>query len=110
MWGQMKKKCCRTIHGNTMEKWKIIKINQIKIGQAKGRLMETDDGVGEPKRGMNCGETKGKAKATFALLGSTQRLSWDARVLLEHDGNALVLGKRRTDRYEKVVWSNIGMG
>lgn len=102
MWGQMKKKCCRTIHGNTMEKKKIrIKINQIKIGQAKGRLMETDDGVGEPKRGMNCGETKGKAKATFALLGSTQSLSWDARVLFEHDGNALVLGKRRTDRYEK---------
>lgn len=71
--------------------------------------METDDGVREP---MNCGETKGKEKATFALLGSTQRLStcWDARVLLEHDGNTLVHGKRKTDRYEKVFWSNIGMG
>lgn len=74
--------------------------------------METDDGVREPKRGMNCGETKGKEKATFALLGSTQRLStcWDARVLLEHDGNTWVHGKRKTDRYEKVFWSNIGMG
>lgn len=74
--------------------------------------METDDGVGEPNRGMNCGETKGKAEATLALLGSTQRLSthWDARVLLEHDGNTSVLGKRTTDRYEKVIWSNTGMG
>ena len=74
--------------------------------------METDDGVGEPKRVINCGETKGKAEAALALLGSTQRLStrWDARVLLEHDGDTLVLAKRRTDRYEKVVWSNTGMG
>lgn len=44
--------------------------------------METDDGVGEPIRGMNCGETKEKAKATLALLGSPQGLStcWNARV------------------------------
>lgn len=55
-------------------RWKI-EIEKKIFGQAKGRLMETDDGVGEPIRGMNCGETKEQAKATLALLGSPQRLS-----------------------------------
>ena len=61
---------------------------------------------------MNCGETKEKEKATFPLLGSPQCLSTllSARVLLNRNWNTLVLQKGKTDRYEIIVWSNIGIG
>lgn len=67
---------------------------------------------GEPIRAWIAVRQRKKKKPRFLYWAAYNAFStrWSARVLLNRNGNTLVLQKGKTDRYEIIVWSNIGIG